>query len=215
MADARTDPAAQARAHRQGPGRGRARPAALPGGRGPRQVARGHVRRPAGGGDQVPQRLPLPDRRLGGRRHDRLARGCRRDRGAAGAARLELRAVCPDHAQDLLGGIGPHHAWPRRRGDDGHGLAAQRAAIQDALDRWWAPAHADARTALPARDGPRPPLEDQGQDIRGAPPGVPDHLRAADPRDRPGHPGPRAALRRERPDRGSTRSPTGRSCAPS
>ena len=54
-------------------------------------------------------------------------------------------------------------------------------------------ADADARPALAARDGPRPPLEDQGQDLRGAAPGVPDHLRAADPRARAGHPGPGAA----------------------
>ena len=42
--------------------------------------------------------------------HDRLARRCGRDRRAAGVARLELCAVRPDDAQDLLGGIGPHHA---------------------------------------------------------------------------------------------------------
>ena len=110
MADAGADPAAEAGPDRQGPGRGRARPAALPRGRGPRQAARGDVRRPAGREDQVPQRLPLPDRRLGRRRDDRLAGGRRRDRRPAGAARLVVRAVRPDDAQDLLGGIGPHHA---------------------------------------------------------------------------------------------------------
>ena len=57
-------------------------------------------------------------------------------------------------------------------------------------------AHADARPALAAREGSRPALADQGQDLRGAAPGVPDHLRAADPRARAGHPGPGAALRR-------------------
>ena len=78
----------QARADRQGPGRGRPRPAAVPRRRGPRQAARGDVRRPAGRQDQVPQRLPLPDGRLGRRRDHRLAGRRRRDRRPAGAARL-------------------------------------------------------------------------------------------------------------------------------
>ena len=72
------------------------------------------------GQDQVPQRLPLPDRRLGRCRDDRLARRCRGDRRPAGPARLVVRPVRPDDAQDLLGGIGPHHAWPRRGRDHGH-----------------------------------------------------------------------------------------------
>ena len=127
MADAGADPAPQAGPDGQGPGRGRARPAALPRGRGPRQAARGDVRRPARGQDQVPQRLPLPDRRLGRCRDDRLARGCRRDRRPAGPPRLVVRAVRPDDAQDLLGGIGPHHAWPRRGRDHGH-RAPRRSA---------------------------------------------------------------------------------------
>ena len=88
VADARADPPPQARADRQGPGRGRPRPAAVPGRRGPRQAARGDVRRPARRQDQVPQRLPLPDGRLGRRRDDRLAGRRRRDRRPAGAARL-------------------------------------------------------------------------------------------------------------------------------
>ena len=88
VADARADAAPQAGADRQGPGRGRPRPAAVPDRRGPRQAARGDVRRPARRQDQVPQRLPLPDRRLGRRRDDRLARGRRRDRRPAGAPRL-------------------------------------------------------------------------------------------------------------------------------
>ena len=71
-----------------------------------------------------------PTGRLGGRRDDRLAGRCRRDRRPAGAARLELRAVRADDAQDLLGGVGPHHAWPRRRRDHGHrhaGAARRRS----------------------------------------------------------------------------------------
>ena len=119
VAHARADAAPEARPDGQGPGRGRARPAAVPRRRGPRQAARGDVRRPARRQDEVPQRLPLPDRRLGRRRDHRVARGRRRDRRPAGPARLELRAVRPDDAQDLLGGIGPHHARPRRRRDDG------------------------------------------------------------------------------------------------
>ena len=74
------------------------------------------------------------------------------------------------------------------------------------------PADADARPALAAREGPRPPLADQGQDLRGAAPGVPDHLRAADPRARAGHPGPRAARSTRRPASGATPSRTGTSC---
>ena len=104
-----------------------------------------------------------------------------------------VRAVRADDAQDLLGGIGPHHARPRRRGDHGH--RDRRAARRDpgCARSLVGAAHADARAALAAREGPRPPLADQGQDVRGAAPGVPDDLRAADPRARAGHPGPRAA----------------------
>ena len=107
-----------------------------------------------------------------------------------------LRAVRPDDAQDLLGGIGPHHARPRRRGDDGHGHAGAARRDPGRARSLVGPADADARPALAAREGPRPPLADQGQDVRGAAPGVPDDLRAADPRARAGHPRPGAALRR-------------------
>ena len=63
-----------------------------------------------------------------------------------------LRAVRPDDAQDLLGGVGPHHARARCGGDHGHrARPAQRAAIQDALDRWWGP--------LMQMHGPRSPRE--------------------------------------------------------
>ena len=64
----------------------------------------------------------------------------------------QLRPVRADDAQDLLGGIGPHHARPRRRGDHGRPAARdQRAAIQDALERWWGP--------LMQMHGPRSPRE--------------------------------------------------------
>ena len=75
------------------------------------------------GRDEVPQRLPLPDPDVGRHRGDRLARRRRRDRRPAGAARLELRAVRPDDEEDLLGGVGPHHARPGCRGDPGGGHA--------------------------------------------------------------------------------------------
>ena len=127
-----------------------------------------------------------------------------------------LRAVRPDDAQDLLGGIGPHHARPRCRGDHGRpARPAQRAAIQEALDRWWGPLMQMHGPRCAAREGPRPPLADQGQDLRGAAPGVPDDLRAADPRARAGDPGPGAAARRGRPGSGATPSPTGTSSGPS
>ena len=47
------------------------------------------------GQDQVPQRLPLPDGRLGRCRDDRLARRRRRDRRPAGAARLAATRRTP------------------------------------------------------------------------------------------------------------------------
>ena len=119
VAHAGSDPAPEAGPDREGPGRGGPRPVALPRRRGSRQVARGDVRRPAGRQDEVPQRLPLPDGRLGRCRDDRVARRCRRDRRPAGAARQLVCAVRADDAQDLLGGVGPHHARARCRRDHG------------------------------------------------------------------------------------------------
>ena len=78
------------------------------------------------------------------------------------------------------------------------GTPAQRAAIQDALDRWWGPLMQMHGPRSPAREGHGPALADQGQDVRRAAPGVPDDLRAADPRAGAGHPRSRAALRRGR-----------------
>ena len=74
---------------------------------------------PARREDEVPQRLPLPDVLVGRHRRHRLARRRGGDRRPAGAPRFELRPVRPDDEEDLLGGVGPHHARPRRRGDDG------------------------------------------------------------------------------------------------
>ncbi len=96
----------------------------------------------------------------------------------------ELRAVRPDDAQDLLGGIGPHHARARRGRDHGHRHPDPAGRHPGRARPLVGPADADARPALAARDGPRPALADQGEDLRGAAPGVPDHLRAADPRAR-------------------------------
>ena len=114
------------------------------------------------GQDEVPQRLPLPDADVGRHRRDRLARRRRRDRRPAGAARLELRAVRADDAQDLLGGVGPHHARPRRRGDprdrharparDGPGGARPLVAAADADAR---PAFASARRTATCSGGSR------------------------------------------------------------
>ena len=114
---ARADPAPEARTDEQDPGRGRARAAPLPGCRGPRQAPAGDARGPPRREDEVPQRLPLPDALVGRRRDHRVARRRRRDRVPAGAARLLVRAVCANDAQDLLGGVGAHHARPRRRAD--------------------------------------------------------------------------------------------------
>ena len=78
------------------------------------------------------------------------------------------------------------------------GTPAQRAAIQDALDRWWGP--------LMQMHGPRSPRE-QDRDLHWRIKAkTSEELRQefltiyvpADPRARPGHPRPRAALRRDR-----------------
>ena len=58
-----------------------------------------------------------PTRQLGRRRDHRLARRRGGDRRPTGAPRQQLRAVRPDDAQDLLGGVGPHHARAGRGGD--------------------------------------------------------------------------------------------------
>ena len=122
-ARARVDPArahapAEARPHCEGAGRGRPRPAHLPRRRGPRQAARGVLRRPDRRQDEVPQRLPLPDEDLGRRRRHRLARRRGGDHLPEGAPQVLLRAVRADHEEDLLGGVVPHPPRPRRRAHD-------------------------------------------------------------------------------------------------
>ena len=134
--------------------------------------------------DEVPQRLPLPDEELGRHRDHRLARRRRGDRRPAGAAGLQLRPVRPDDAEDLLGGVRPHHARARRRGDDGDRDAGPAGGGPGGAGPLVGPADADARAAQRPREGPRHPLADQGEDERGAAPGVPRDLRAADPRAR-------------------------------
>ena len=73
-------------------------------------------------------------------------------------------------------------------------------------------ADADARPAQRPGEGPRPLLADQGQDQRGAAPGVPVDLRAAAPRARPLAAGPGAAPRRGDAASGATPNPIGPSC---
>ncbi len=159
------------------------------------------------GQDEVPQRLPLPDPELGRRRDHRLAGRRRGDRRPAGAARLVLCPVRPDDAQDLLGGVGPHHARARRRGDACHRDAGPAGDGPGGARPVVGTADADARPADAAREGPRPGLADQGEDERGAAPGVPRDLRAADPRARPDDPRPGAPATTRLPASGATAEP--------
>ncbi len=96
-----------------------------------------------------------------------------------------VRAVQPDDEEDLLGGVGPHHARPRRGRDDDerqsdaarHGPGGARSLV--------GAADADARPAHRSGQGPRPLLAHQGEDRRAAAPGVPVDVRAATMGDRP------------------------------
>ena len=54
-----------------------------------------------------------------------------------------------------------------------NGTAMQRDMIQEALDRWWGPLMQMHGPRTPTREGPRHLLAGQGQDLRGAAPGVP------------------------------------------
>ena len=74
-------------------------------------------------------------------------------------------------------------------------------------------AHADARAADAARARPRPALADQGQDLRGAAPGVPDHLRARASASSAWSSRTRRSRSTRRPASGATPSRTGTSCA--
>ncbi len=64
--------------------------------------------------------------------------------------------VRPDDAQDLLGGVGPHHARARRRRDDGHRDARPAGDGPGGARSVVGAADADARPADAAREGPRP-----------------------------------------------------------
>ena len=79
------------------------------------QMYRGPARRQ----DEVPQRLPLPDRSRG---RDVGIIAWLVDAAAIVAQQAlrdsSLRPVHPDDEEDLLGGVGPHHARPRRGRDD-------------------------------------------------------------------------------------------------
>ena len=167
--------------------------------------------RPARGKDEVPQRLPLPDALVGRCRDHRVARRRRGDRVAAGAARLLLRAVRANDAQDLLGGVRPHHARPRRRADPHERDRCPARHGPGSAGPMVGPAHADARAADRPGQGQGPALGHQGQEQRAAAPGVPVDLRAAHPRARPAHPGSGAAATTRPRDDGCTPSPTGRS----
>ena len=209
----RADAAAQARAHREDPGRGRPRAAHLPRRRGPRQAAQRLPRRPRLRQGEVPQRLPLPDEDVGRRRRDRLARRRRGDRLAEGAPQVLLRAVRADHEEDLLGGVVPHPPRPRRdpRDGDGHRRAV-RARAGSARPLVGA-AHALPRQPDPRGRGPDVHLAHQEPGQRGGAPAVPRGLRARRSASS-GSPSPiPRCARTRRPDAGSTPSPTGRSCA--
>ena len=193
---ARADAAAEARADREDPGRGRPLPADLPRRRGSRQAAQRLPRRPDLGQVEVPQRLPLPDEELGRRRRDRLARRRGRDHQPEGAPEVLVRAVRARDEEGLLGGVVPHPPRPRhdsRDGDRDAGAARARAGgaqplvgAADALPR-----HAD-----PGRGGSDGDLADQEPGERGRAAAVPRGLRAADPRARPRDPRPEAAPQR-------------------
>ena len=76
-----------------------------------------------------------------------------------------LRAVRPDDAEDLLGGVGPHHARPRRRRDDGDRHRRPAGRAPGGARSLVGAAHADARPAQRPREGSRHPLADQGEDV--------------------------------------------------
>ena len=154
-----------------------------------------------------------PTKHVGRRRRDRLARRRGRDRLAEGAPQVLVRAVRADHEEDLLGGVVPHPPRPRRDPRDGDGdRRAVRARAGGARPLVGA-AHALPREPDPGRGGSDGRLADQEPGERGGAPAVPRGLRAADPRARARRfRTPRCARTRRRA-RGSTPSPTGRSCA--
>ena len=96
-----------------------------------------------------------------------------------------LRPVQPDDEEDLLGGVGPHHARPRRGRDDDERLADAARHGPGGARSLVGAADADARPAHRSGQGPRPLLAHQGEDRRAAAPGVPVDVRAAAVGDRP------------------------------
>ena len=105
------------------------------------------------------------------------------------------------HGRDVVVTLAAGTAGPA---GDGPGGARSLVAAADA----------DARPALGPGEGPRPALADQGQDLGGAPPGVPGDLRAPGSRARAEPARSRAAPRSRPAASGAMRSRTGPSCAP-
>ncbi len=95
------------------------------------------------------------------------------------------------------------------------GTDEQFGLVQEALDRWWEPLMHFHGNPIPAEEDPMFDLADQEPGQRGGASAVPRGLRAADPRARARRSPTRRCARTRRPARGSTPSPTGRSCAPS
>ena len=169
-------------------------------------------RGPARRQDEVPQRLPLPDEVWADigmiawlvDAAAIVAQQALRDSSYAPYART-MRKICWEESVHIMHGrdvvVTLVTGTPPAAGDRPGGAGPLVG-----------PAHADARAARRSREGPRHPLADQGQDVRGAAPGVPVDLRAADLRAGPDAPRPGAAPRRGDRRVAATASPTGRSC---
>ena len=84
--------------------------------------------------------LQLPDADLRRRRRHRLAGRRCGDLQPGAAVPLDLRPLRPGDDPDLQGGVLPPAAGLRAADDDdGAAPTAQRAMVQDAVDRWWWP----------------------------------------------------------------------------
>ena len=149
------------------------RPAPLPGGRGPGQVPRGDARRPAGRQDQVPQRLPLPDRSWADvgiiawlvDAAAIVAQQALRESSYAPYART-MKKICWEESVHILHGRDVVLTMMNGTGSpagDGPGGAQPLVGAADA----------DARAADRPGQGPRPALADQEQGQRDPAPGVP------------------------------------------
>src|SRR5581483_837904 len=138
------------------------------------------------------------DADVGRRRRDRLARRRGGDHLAEGAPQVLVRAVRADHEEDLLGGVVPHPARPRRRAharERHRGTARARPGGDRPLV---GPADAVPRDEDRRERRPDDPVADQVAGERGRSPAVPRGLRTADPGARPDGPGPRAPPPRRR-----------------